>query len=162
MPVRSILRGGVLGIDERPECRRPPVGTRSAPSTIRCDVIYVGGGSTANLLALWRAHGLGVALRDAWSSGSVLSGVSAGMVCWSRRAAAPRSDRWEFRVFGVPPSDYVIVAMFTDLGSRDRVRVMVVVPVLSDRLPVMARALALVRTIRRAAPTLSGREADSG
>ncbi len=31
---------------------------------------------------MWRAHRLDVALRDAWSSGSVLSGVSAGMVCW--------------------------------------------------------------------------------
>ena len=46
------------------------------------DVIYVGGGSPANLLALWRVHGLDVVLREAWSNGIVLSGVSAGMVCW--------------------------------------------------------------------------------
>jgi peptidase E len=46
------------------------------------DVIYVGGGSTANLLAIWRLHGLDRVLRDAWRSGIVLCGVSAGMICW--------------------------------------------------------------------------------
>jgi dipeptidase E len=46
------------------------------------DIIYVGGGSTANLLAVWRTHGLDVILREAWANGTVLSGVSAGMVCW--------------------------------------------------------------------------------
>ena len=46
------------------------------------DVIYVGGGSTLNLLALWRAHGLDAILREAWQAGTVLSGLSAGMICW--------------------------------------------------------------------------------
>jgi peptidase E len=46
------------------------------------DVIYVGGGSVANLLAVWRVHGLGEALREAWEAGVVLAGVSAGMLCW--------------------------------------------------------------------------------
>jgi peptidase E len=46
------------------------------------DVIYVGGGNTANLLVLWRRHGLDALLRQAWSRGSVLAGVSAGMLCW--------------------------------------------------------------------------------
>jgi len=46
------------------------------------DVIYVGGGNTASLLAVWRAHGLDRALRDAWTAGVVLTGVSAGMNCW--------------------------------------------------------------------------------
>lgn len=46
------------------------------------DVIYVGGGSTANLLALWRLHGLDVVLRECWERGVVLSGVSAGSLCW--------------------------------------------------------------------------------
>jgi peptidase E len=46
------------------------------------DVIYVGGGSTANLLSLWRLHGLDGILRDAWHAGVVLAGISAGMVCW--------------------------------------------------------------------------------
>jgi peptidase E len=46
------------------------------------DVIWVSGGSTANLLALWRLHGLDTILRSAWQSGTVLMGVSAGSLCW--------------------------------------------------------------------------------
>lgn len=46
------------------------------------DVIWVGGGSVANLLALWRVHGLDVAFREAWERGIVLAGVSAGSICW--------------------------------------------------------------------------------
>jgi len=48
------------------------------------DVFYVGGGNTANMLGLWRAHGLDRLLRDAWCGGAVLAGVSAGMICWFR------------------------------------------------------------------------------
>lgn len=46
------------------------------------DVIWVGGGSVANLLACWRVHGLDTVLRAAWESGIVLAGVSAGSICW--------------------------------------------------------------------------------
>jgi dipeptidase E len=46
------------------------------------DVIWVGGGNTANLLAVWRTHGVDGAMREAWESGAVLSGSSAGMICW--------------------------------------------------------------------------------
>ena len=46
------------------------------------DILYVGGGNTANLLAIWRAHGLDKLLRDAWMNGAILCGVSAGMICW--------------------------------------------------------------------------------
>jgi dipeptidase E len=46
------------------------------------DVVYVGGGNTASLLAVWRAHGLDAILRRAWHEGVVLAGVSAGMNCW--------------------------------------------------------------------------------
>ncbi len=46
------------------------------------DVIIVGGGNTANLLAVWRTHGLDRALRAAWNAGVVLAGVSAGAICW--------------------------------------------------------------------------------
>jgi dipeptidase E len=46
------------------------------------DVIYVGGGSTANLLAVWRAHGLPEILAEAADCGTVLAGISAGMNCW--------------------------------------------------------------------------------
>ncbi|ANY10768.1 peptidase E [Pseudonocardia sp. HH130630-07] len=46
------------------------------------DVVWVSGGSVAALLAMWRLHGLDVALRQAWESGVVLTGVSAGSICW--------------------------------------------------------------------------------
>lgn len=46
------------------------------------DVVWVWGGSVVNLLALWRAHGVDAALRSAWEVGVVLSGVSAGSLCW--------------------------------------------------------------------------------
>jgi peptidase E len=46
------------------------------------DVVWVGGGNTASLLAVWRAHGLDEVLREAWEAGVVLCGVSAGMNCW--------------------------------------------------------------------------------
>jgi peptidase E len=46
------------------------------------DVIWVGGGSAAGLLAMWRLHGVDEAMRIAWRAGVVLTGVSAGSLCW--------------------------------------------------------------------------------
>jgi peptidase E len=46
------------------------------------DVIWVGGGSVAGLLAMWYLHGLDELMRDAWEAGVVLTGVSAGSICW--------------------------------------------------------------------------------
>ncbi len=46
------------------------------------DIVYVGGGNTANMLAVWRRHGLDAVLRDAWANGVVVCGVSAGANCW--------------------------------------------------------------------------------
>ncbi|GHF35205.1 putative peptidase YgaJ [Streptomyces mashuensis] len=47
------------------------------------DVIYVGGGNTANLLAVWRAHGVDQVLREAFDRGVLLCGISAGANCWA-------------------------------------------------------------------------------
>lgn len=46
------------------------------------DVIYVGGGNTYSMLAVWRAWGLPELLKEAWLGGSVLAGISAGAICW--------------------------------------------------------------------------------
>jgi dipeptidase E len=46
------------------------------------DVVWVSGGNTANMLAIWRVHGIDVALRAAWEHGAVLGGASAGANCW--------------------------------------------------------------------------------
>src|ERR1019366_6007084 len=46
------------------------------------DLVWVGGGSVANLLALWRPHGVDTTMRAAWEQGVILGGVSAGSLCW--------------------------------------------------------------------------------
>ncbi|MEP6852567.1 MAG: peptidase E [bacterium] len=46
------------------------------------DVVWVFGGSVAGLLALWRVHGVDALMRQAWQAGVVLTGVSAGSICW--------------------------------------------------------------------------------
>ena len=46
------------------------------------DIVYVGGGSMRNLLAIWREHAIDVLLREAWEQGVVLAGLSAGSLCW--------------------------------------------------------------------------------
>ena len=54
----------------------------TAELLLRQDVIYVGGGNTANMLAIWRIHGIDRALRKAWQQGIILAGSSAGANCW--------------------------------------------------------------------------------
>jgi dipeptidase E len=46
------------------------------------DLVYVGGGSVISLLGTWAAHGIDRMLRDAWEAGVVMSGLSAGSLCW--------------------------------------------------------------------------------
>ncbi len=66
--------------------RRPPRSDLLEEYVAEQDVIYVGGGNTLHLLAIWRAHGLDTLLRDAWMRGAVLCGVSAGMICWFQKS----------------------------------------------------------------------------
>ncbi|HEX8995554.1 MAG TPA: peptidase E [Ktedonobacterales bacterium] len=49
---------------------------------LACDLIFVGGGNTKSMLALWREWGVDSILREAWERGIVLAGVSAGSICW--------------------------------------------------------------------------------
>ena len=46
------------------------------------DIIYVGGGNTKCMLALWREWGIDSILRKAWDCGVILAGLSAGSICW--------------------------------------------------------------------------------
>ena len=46
------------------------------------DVVWVFGGSVAGLLAMWRLHGVDAAMHAAWQAGVVLTGISAGSICW--------------------------------------------------------------------------------
>src|SRR3954447_15517999 len=61
------------------------LGSRPIPlreTLLAQDIIYVGGGSMLGLLAVWRALGLDVILREGWESGVVMAGLSAGAMCW--------------------------------------------------------------------------------
>src|SRR5262245_48036756 len=58
----------------------PPPGLREL--ALAQDAISISGGNTANMLAIWRVHGFDRILREAWESGVVLFGASAGMICW--------------------------------------------------------------------------------
>lgn len=53
-----------------------------AQEVLEADLIYVGGGNTVAMLAVWREFGLDVALRQAYAAGTVLAGISAGANCW--------------------------------------------------------------------------------
>jgi peptidase E len=61
----------LFGIPERP-----------AEQVASADVVFVAGGNTANMLAIWRLHGVDHALREVWERGGVLGGTSAGANCW--------------------------------------------------------------------------------
>jgi peptidase E len=50
--------------------------------TLSHDIVLVTGGNTANALAIWRVHGFDAVLREAWEQGLVLTGWSAGAICW--------------------------------------------------------------------------------
>ena len=57
------------------------------------DLVYVGGGSLLNLLAVWEAHELGAILSLAWRQGIVLAGQSAGAMCWFEAGITKSSGR---------------------------------------------------------------------
>lgn len=52
------------------------------PYLLAQDLVYVGGGNTMNMLAVWRLHGVDRALRSAYDAGVVMAGLSAGSLCW--------------------------------------------------------------------------------
>lgn len=87
-----------------------PYGYTDPTMLLDQDLIYVGGGSTANLLALWRLHGLVPILEQAAASGTVLAGISAGMNCWFEASStdsygplAPLNDGLGFLPGGACP-----------------------------------------------------------
>ncbi|WP_328558705.1 peptidase E [Streptomyces coelicoflavus] len=78
----------VAGFDLTPLHLFPMPNVEDIEETVLAqDVVWVMGGSVANLLAVWRVHGLDRVMRRAWEAGVVLSGVSAGSLCWFRGGA---------------------------------------------------------------------------
>jgi dipeptidase E len=63
------------------------------------DLIFVGGGNTANMLAIWSVHGVDELLREALAAGIVLTGSSAGGICWFEHGVTdsfgPQLDRMD-------------------------------------------------------------------
>jgi peptidase E len=63
------------------------------------DLIYVGGGNTKSMLAVWREWELPKLLRQAWNSGTVLTGISAGAICWFESGI---TDSWAGHLAPLP------------------------------------------------------------
>jgi len=63
------------------------------------DLVYVGGGNTKSMLAVWREWQLPQILREAWNAGVVLSGISAGAICWFEMGV---TDSWAGRLAPLP------------------------------------------------------------
>lgn len=60
-----------------------------------CDMVYVGGGSTPDMMRMWRKYDIDRCLRRAWSRGKVMAGLSAGAICWFKHGISDAyTGRW--------------------------------------------------------------------
>ncbi len=71
-----------VGCDVVPLRLFPQPSADPSERLVHSDLVWVGGGSVANLLSLWRLHGVDTAMAEAHAAGTILAGVSAGSVCW--------------------------------------------------------------------------------
>ena len=62
------------------------------PHILEQDIIYVGGGNTKSMLAVWREWGLDSILKNAYENNIIMSGVSAGAICWFEKGI---TDSWD-------------------------------------------------------------------
>jgi len=58
---------------------------------LKQDIIFVGGGNTKSMLAVWKDWGLDLLLKEAYEKGVIMSGVSAGAICWFNQGV---TDSW--------------------------------------------------------------------
>ncbi len=75
------------GVPMRPHVMKVYINSYSTKESfeetlMRMDAVYVGGGNTLNMMAIWKAQGIDVALRKAYDAGVLMSGASAGSLCW--------------------------------------------------------------------------------
>ncbi len=68
------------------------------------DVVFVGGGNTKSMLAVWRDWGVHNILREAYNKGVIMSGVSAGSICWFTRGI---TDSWDNKLQIIPCLDFI-------------------------------------------------------
>ena len=62
------------------------------PHILDQDIIYVGGGNTKCMLAVWKEWGLDIILKEAYENNIIMSGVSAGAICWFKKGI---TDSWK-------------------------------------------------------------------
>lgn len=75
---------------------RPPAES-IASFLSRQDIIYVGGGSTINMLTLWKVWKLDTLLKQAWQDGKLLCGLSAGSLCWFEEGLSDSVSPGQYR-----------------------------------------------------------------
>ena len=68
------------------------------------DVVYVGGGNTKSMLAIWSDWGMDIILKKAYEKGIIMSGVSAGSICWFTRGI---TDSWDKQLRILPCLDFI-------------------------------------------------------
>ncbi|MBA4319792.1 MAG: peptidase E [Flavobacterium sp.] len=71
------------------------------------DIVYVGGGNTQKMLRVWKSYGVDKILKKAWEQGIIMSGLSAGSICWFQGGTS------DSRKFNDPDADLIKV---TGLG----------------------------------------------
>ena len=68
------------------------------------DIIFVGGGNTKSMLAVWNEWGMNNLLKKAYENGVIMSGVSAGAICWFTNGV---TDSWESELRILPCLDFI-------------------------------------------------------
>ena len=68
------------------------------------DIVFVGGGNTKSMLSVWNDWGMGKILNNAYNNGVIMSGVSAGAICWFTRGI---TDSWENELRILPCLDFI-------------------------------------------------------
>ena len=68
------------------------------------NVVFVGGGNTKSMLAIWNDWGMSTLLKDAYNEGVIMSGVSAGAICWFTSGI---TDSWENELKILPCLDFI-------------------------------------------------------
>jgi dipeptidase E len=87
------------------------------------DVIYAGGGSMVNLIAIWRAHGLDEILLECWREGILIVGQSAGAMCWFQGGVtSSQGDPSVARGFGVLPGSICVHYLTEPVRRRSFLR----------------------------------------
>ena len=68
------------------------------------DIVFVGGGNTKSMLAVWREWGMNAVLKKAYENGVIMSGVSAGAICWFTSGI---TDSWDNKLQILPCLDFI-------------------------------------------------------